>query len=291
MPGQIHASHYRKNKGMESDQQQQSRYRPYVWKHFKRNKSALVSLYVLAFLTIVALLAPLLANDRPLYVRYHGQNFFPAFSLLNNYQVNKDSSIERIQLNITDWKKFPAEKIIYAPVPYSPGKSDYYNSRFISPSGEQISGGMNGDPEAMPLRFRHWLGTGQRGDDLLSGLIHGTRISLTIGFMSMGIATLIGILMGAFAGFFGDDKLTSSRGRFYFTMIGLLFAWFYGFQIRTDALTEGLKNSSGDFIFQFILSVFIFFSVTCIFSWVGKIIGKLPMLNKKMMIPAHLAAH
>jgi len=92
--------------------------------------------------------------------------------------------------------------------------------------------------------------------------------------------------MGAFAGFFGDDQLTMSRGRFWATVVGLIIAWFYGFQLRSEALSKGLAHEQGGFLLQLIISVLIFISIAFIFSWTGKWIGRLPLLNKKIRIPA-----
>jgi peptide/nickel transport system permease protein len=54
-----------------------------------------------------------------------------------------------------------------------------------------------------PPSARHPLGTDQIGRDVLSRMLYGSRISLAVGFVSVGIATAIGILLGAAAGYHG----------------------------------------------------------------------------------------
>lgn len=239
----------------------------------------MISLLVLLLLALIALLSPILANERPWYMKYHDMNFYPAFSMKKNYYIKSDSgTTEKLQLDITDWKKIKAEKIIWAPIPYSPGKSDYANANYGCPGCEQRFINPDGQSVSMPLRFRHWLGTGNRGDDLLAGLIHGARVSLTIGFLSMGIATLIGIMLGAFAGFFGDHTLTTSRGKLLFTCIGIFFGWFYGFQLPSISFQENL-------LLRLMFSTAIFLSIVIAFSMLGKIAGRLSGLNRKVKIP------
>lgn len=54
-----------------------------------------------------------------------------------------------------------------------------------------------------PPSARHWLGTDTEGRDVLSRMIYGTRISLTIGVVAVSIYVTIGIVLGALAGYFG----------------------------------------------------------------------------------------
>jgi peptide/nickel transport system permease protein len=54
-----------------------------------------------------------------------------------------------------------------------------------------------------PPSRSHWLGTDQIGRDVLSRMLYGSRVSLAVGFVSVGIATAIGILLGAAAGYHG----------------------------------------------------------------------------------------
>jgi peptide/nickel transport system permease protein len=55
----------------------------------------------------------------------------------------------------------------------------------------------------MPPSAAHPFGTDQLGRDLLTRIIYGARISLSIGFIAMGIAVAVGILLGSLAGFYG----------------------------------------------------------------------------------------
>ncbi len=54
-----------------------------------------------------------------------------------------------------------------------------------------------------PPSFDHWMGTDDKGRDILSRLIFGSRLSLTVGFVSVFFGAAIGIILGLMAGYYG----------------------------------------------------------------------------------------
>jgi len=75
-----------------------------------------------------------------------------------------------------------------------------------------------------PPNSAHVMGTDVLGRDVLSRIIHGSGVSLSVGFVAVGISTLIGVLLGAMAGYYGG---TVERIIMRFVDIMLCFPTFF----------------------------------------------------------------
>lgn len=153
--------------------------------HFRKRKMAVAGFWITIFLFAVAIFAPFLANDRPVLVIANGGLHSPVISgsdgigglVWKDLKKKAPFIFERIT------GKEPAY-IIWPPVPYSP--TEYNLLEFLSPPNS-----------------KHWFGTDVSGRDVLSRMIHGAKVSLSVGFVAVGIALVIGIFLGALAGYFG----------------------------------------------------------------------------------------
>ncbi len=67
----------------------------------------------------------------------------------------------------------------------------------LDPAAINVSQGLQ------PPGWQHWLGTDDLGRSVLARMLYGARISLLVGFVAVGLSTLIGIVIGALAGFYG----------------------------------------------------------------------------------------
>lgn len=76
-------------------------------------------------------------------------------------------------------------------------------SPYIIPYPEHISDEANIENKFVPPSGEHLFGTDELGRDIFSRVLFGTRVSITTAILAVGLAILIGIPLGAIAGFFG----------------------------------------------------------------------------------------
>jgi peptide/nickel transport system permease protein len=143
-----------------------------TWLRFRRSKLATFALGWVAVASFLALLAPLIANRKPLLERNADGWSAPA---LADYWA-RDADLDR--------PRKPSTFAIRAPIAYSPNTIDL-RARLAAPTG------------------RHLLGTDDLGRDVFARMIHGARVSLTVGLLATLIAILVGSFFGALAGYYG----------------------------------------------------------------------------------------
>ena len=155
---------------------------------FLANRRGMISLWLFAVLFFTSLFSELLANDKPILIRYDGAFYSP---LLRDYPETKFggdlptlaiySDPEVIQLiEARGWMLWP-------PIPY----------RY-----DTIIGGEKRQALLAPS-WRHPLGTDDLARDVLARLLYGFRISVLFGFTLTLLSSVVGIAAGAVQGYFG----------------------------------------------------------------------------------------
>jgi peptide/nickel transport system permease protein len=174
-----------------------------IWLKFVRNKVAVVSGIIILFLCFVSLFAEFLAPalpdaSRPQFTYAPPQSI--AFFVENEdgsseflphvkgyTQVVDQASLRRI-FTIDDTKVVPIGFFVKGPA---------YRLFGVFPMDVHLMGPMDAG-DTMYL-----LGTDRLGRDLLSRLIHGTRISMSIGLIGVCLSLILGVVLGSLAGFYG----------------------------------------------------------------------------------------
>jgi len=160
-----------------------------AWLRFKRNRLGYWSLLIFACLVGLSLMAELISNDRPLLVRYEGSLYVPIIKDYSEKTFGGDFETPTDYLDpfIRDRLAKPGNWAVFAPNPYGYKTLNYF-AKQPNPSG--------------PSRD-NWLGTDDRGRDLLAQLIYGFRVSVLFALALTTSGVLLGVITGAVQGFFG----------------------------------------------------------------------------------------
>lgn len=167
-------------------------------RRFRANRRAWYSLWLLLAALLLSCMAELISNDRPLLVRYEGQWYVPLVQTLPETTFGGDfvtptdylDPFIRDQLSRGDnWALYPLNTYRY----------DTINYFAVSPNPAAPSA-------------HNWLGTDDRGRDVLARLIYGFRLSILFALGLTVAGVVLGVIIGAIQGYFGGWlDLTSQR--------------------------------------------------------------------------------
>ena len=161
-----------------------------AWRRFRRNRLGWWSLLLFGALVALSLVAELVSNDKPLLVRYEGQWYFPLVHSYPEKVFGGDFDTETDYLDPFIRSRFaqPGNFALYPPNPYGAGTINYFAKAPNNPA---------------PPSRENWLGTDDRGRDLLAQLIYGFRVSVLFGLALTTVGVLLGVAAGAVQGFLG----------------------------------------------------------------------------------------
>lgn len=158
------------------------------WEAFRANRRGYVSLWIFLIIFGLSLPAELIANDKPLYVNFNGQHFFPVFVSYPEtaFGGDFDSEAEYLDPFVQDlisengWMVWPMIR------------SSYNTINFGLPQ-----------PAPSPPSRRHWLGTDDQARDVLARLIYGIRLTLLFSLLLTALSSIVGVAAGVVQGYFG----------------------------------------------------------------------------------------
>ncbi|MBQ3695401.1 MAG: ABC transporter permease [Alphaproteobacteria bacterium] len=165
---------------------------------FFKNKLALGALILFCVLFVLSLLSPVLANDKPLLLRYENKWYFPFVQNITDAELGGNlPTYADYQDSFTQEQIAQHGWAVWAPIRYGANTVDYFSQ------------------EAFPIapNKSHWLGTDDQGRDLLARLLYSLRLSLLFGLLLTFLSSVIGFFVGAIQGYFGG-KTDLSVGRF-----------------------------------------------------------------------------
>jgi len=178
--------------------------------NFKANRRGLWSFWIFLVLFFVTLGAEFIANDRPLLARYKGELLFPA---LVNYPEEKFGGFlartdyrdpviaDEIEKN--GWLLWPPVRFSYATINLDlPKPAPSPPTWMLQDADCKAIAGRRGGSTCRDIEW-NWLGTDDRGRDVLARVIYGFRISVLFGLTLAIISSIIGIAAGAVQGYFG----------------------------------------------------------------------------------------
>ncbi len=157
-------------------------------KRFRFNKRGYISLWIFGLLFMTSLFSEVLANDAPLLIFHKGKLFFP---LVKEYsEVDFGGEFEMAADYRDPYVEDLIEEegwILWAPIPFS-----YDTINYDLPS-----------PAPSPPTKDNWLGTDDKGRDVVARLLYGFRISVLFGLTLTVCSSIIGVFAGAIMGYYG----------------------------------------------------------------------------------------
>jgi len=158
------------------------------WDKFLKNNRNKYSLYIFIILFVLSLFAEIISNDKPIILKMDNKIYFP---ILISYTDKEFGGYFDTEADYKD--EFIASRLEeesnWAIFPINPHSYDSINMSNSTPNPARPS-------------MHNYLGTDDRGRDVLARLIYGFRLSVLFAFVLTAIGIIIGVFFGAIQGYF-----------------------------------------------------------------------------------------
>ena len=153
------------------------------WKRFKRRKSASIASLLFIGLIVLSLLAPFIANNKPLYMKRNGKSYFP---ILKNYDVSDFDMSGSIIVDYRNISLTEKDTIIWPIIIWNPYEiNEFVDSYPSKPTSKNI------------------FGTDESGRDVFVRVLYGFQYSIAYAVLVWIFSFIIGIFLGALMGYTG----------------------------------------------------------------------------------------
>ena len=154
------------------------------WRKLKSGKKFVIAGWMFVFLLFLSLTAEFWANNKPLIMQYEGKWYFPAVVKYHPADLNLKTNLKVVDYRSLDLSR--PNLALWPLVEWDPFESNTKAEHYPSPPSAQ-----------------NWLGTDDRGRDVLARLIYGFRYSIGFALMVWLFSYSLGTFLGALMGFAG----------------------------------------------------------------------------------------
>jgi len=153
------------------------------WRSFKRRKLAVVSCVIFLVMLVSTFISPFIANSKPILMRYKGNYYFP---VVKDYHPRHFGITDILSVDYRKISLASDDFTIWPPIKWDPNESNESVANYPSAPSDV-----------------NFLGTDDRGRDVLTRLLYGFKYSIIYAVVVWLITTILGSVVGAIMGFFG----------------------------------------------------------------------------------------